>query len=493
MANVLSRQLVSGQSIKKEFVIYSKTDIESQPKACPEQGQHDWPRRRVYIRTYGCQMNERDSEMLAALLQREGYKITARESNADIILVNTCSVREKAEEKAVGKLRLLVIARKKERKHLIIGAVGCMVQRMKDDIFRQIPGLDFALSSSCLASAGKVIKKVAAGCRPLIEVSMGKLNCELNTHCAGKVSAFINILYGCNRHCSYCVVPEVRGKEWSRGAREIIAEAEELVQGGTKEIILLGQSILNYGRTNKVWHGAEKSSHDFREPFPRLLEALNSIGGLKRLRFMSSHPSGCTGELMRAYTELPKVCPHIHLPFQSGSDRILKMMNRGYTSGEYRATVERIRDAIPRIAVTTDVIVGFPSETISDFNMTRAIMAEIGFTNAFIFKYSSRPGTKAAGMADDVSEPEKMRRHKVILEEQNRICRDLNRSLLGHECEVLVKGKSKRNPNRWTGRTDTNIITIFDKEDKSDSCRPGDLISVKINRAEEQTLYGTPC
>ena len=432
-------------------------------------------------------MNERDSEMLAVLLQRSGCKIVDRESNADVILVNTCSVREKAEEKAVGKLRLLVAGRKKTRKNLIIGAVGCMVQRMKDGIFREIPGLDFALSSSRLSSAGDVIREVIAGRGPILDFSAGKLNCELKTHVPGKVSAFINVLYGCNRRCSYCIVPEVRGRERSRVAREIILEAGDLVRNGTREIILLGQSVLTYGRSNDVWQDETKSPKSFQEPFPRLLEALNSIDGLERLRFMSSHPSGCTDELMRVFTELPKVCPHIHLPIQSGSDRILKLMNRGYTVEEYRAAVDRIRRSAPRIAVTTDIIVGFPSESADDFNMTRALMADIGFTNAFIFKYSPRPGTKAAEMEDDVPEAEKMRRNMVVLEEQNRISREMNQSWLGHECEVLVEGRSKRNPKRLAGRTATNIIALFDD---SGGCCPGDLVRIKINRAEEQTLYG---
>jgi len=428
--------------------------------------------------------------MVSALLQRTGFTITHRENNADIILVNTCSVREKAEEKAVGKLRLLVAGRKKGREQLIIGAVGCMVQRMKDDIFRKIPGLDFALGTSRLSTAGDVIQKVLAGREKIIDVMPGRFNCEIKTHIDGKVSAFINVLYGCNRHCSYCVVPEVRGHEWSRKAREIIAEADELVHGGTKEIILLGQSVLTYGRSNEAWQTEQKSPKGFTESFPRLLEALNSIDGLKRVRFMSSHPSGCTDELARAYSELPKVCPHIHLPLQSGSDRILKLMNRGYTTEEYRAAVARIRRLVPHIAVTTDIIVGFPSETRDDFDMTRAVMAEIGFTNAFMFKYSPRPGTRAAEMTDDVPEPEKMRRNQVILEEQNRLALEMNQLLLGRECEVLVTGRSKRNPNRWTGRTDTNIITVFEERD---GVRLGDLIRIKINRAEAQTLYGVAC
>ena len=444
---------------------------------------------KVFLKTYGCQMNERDSEMVSALLQQAGFTITDRENSADIIIVNTCSVREKAEEKAVGKLRLLVAGRQKTRRQLIVGAVGCMVQRMKAEIFRKVPGLDFALGAGRLSAAGDAIKKVIAGQRPIIDVAAGKPACEADTHINGDVSAFINVLYGCNRHCSYCVVPEVRGSEWSRGAREIIAEADKLIQGGTKEITLLGQSILAYGRANEVWQNGEKSKKGFGEPFPRLLEALDSINGLKRLRFMSSHPSGCTKELALCLSELPTVCPHIHLPLQSGSDRILKLMNRGYTTEEYRAAVVRLRRLIPDLAVTTDIIVGFPSETKEDFELTRAFIKDIGFSNAFIFKYSPRPGTLAAGLNDDVSETEKLRRNHVILEEQNRHSLKMNRLLLGRECEVLVEGRSKRNPNRWSGRTDTNILAVFEKPA---GCRPGELVRIKIDRAEPQTLYGTP-
>ena len=447
--------------------------------------------KQVFIRTYGCQMNERDSEMLAALLRREGFGIAARESEAGVVLVNTCSVRAKAEEKALGKLRLLVDARKKGRRPLLVGAVGCMVQRLKDDIFRLVPGLDFAIGTARLAAASGAIQMAASGRRGILELSADGIEPGPGTHFPGRVSAFINILYGCDRRCSYCVVPEVRGTERSIAAREIVAEACELVRGGTKEIILLGQSILSYGRKNDVWAGEKESPGGFNEPFPRLLEALDSIEGLKRLRFMSSHPSGCTEELARAFAELPKVCPHVHLPLQSGSDRILKLMRRGYTFAEYAAAVGRLRAAVPGLALTSDVIVGFPSESEEDFSLTGKALAEMKFTNAFIFKYSPRPGTRAAGLADDVSESEKMRRNKIILEEQNKICLELNRRLAGRECEVLVEGISKRNPGRWTGRTATNIITVFEKSARNGACRPGELVRVKINRAEEQTLYGS--
>lgn len=435
-------------------------------------------------------MNERDSEMMAVMLQRAGFHIIDRESAADIIIVNTCSVRAKAEDKALGKLRLLVAGRKKERKQLVIGAAGCMVQRMKNDILRKVHGLDFAVGTSRLATIGDTIQKVLTGRQRIIDTTTGSPVCKINTHFENKASAFINVLYGCNRHCSYCVVPEVRGNEWSREAHEIIAEAAELARGGTKEITLLGQSILSYGRINQVWQREQKSKRGFVEPFPCLLEALDSINGLKRLRFMSSHPSGCTDELARAYSELPTVCPHIHLPLQSGSDRILKLMKRGYTTEEYRAAITRLRRLVPHIAVTTDFIVGFPSETEEDFNLTCAFIEEIGFSNAFIFKYSPRPDTRAAELNDDVSEAGKIRRNHILLEEQNRRSLKMNQLLLGRECEVLVGGRSKRNPNRWSGRTDTNILAVFEKPA---GCRPGEFVRIKIDRAEAQTLYGTPC
>lgn len=441
---------------------------------------------KIYVKTYGCQMNERDSEMVSALLQEAGFQPAGRESEADIIIVNTCSVRAKAEDKALGKLRLL-IAEKIRRKNLLVGAMGCMAQRMKEDIFRKARGLDFAIGTSRLADAPDIVRRAAENRKPLMDVTSGRLACKADTHLKGKISAFINILYGCNRHCSYCVVPEVRGREWSRPAGDILAEAGQLARNGTREITLLGQSVLSYGRASRVWGEGHKSEKGFGEPVPSLLEALHSIEGLRRLRFTSSHPTGCTEELARACAELPKVCAHIHLPLQSGSDRILKLMNRGYTADEYRRAVERLRKAVPGIAVTTDIIVGYPSETVEDFNMTLALMEEIGFSNSFIFKYNPRPGTRAELSADDVPDAEKMRRNHVLLEVQDRLGLAFNRRLLGHSVEIMVEGKSRRNPDRWSGRTGANIIVIF--EHKA-GIRPGDLINVKIERAEPQTLYG---
>ncbi|MFC1461190.1 tRNA (N6-isopentenyl adenosine(37)-C2)-methylthiotransferase MiaB [Verrucomicrobiota bacterium] len=454
---------------------------------------------KVAIKTYGCQMNERDSEMVGVLLQRQGYALTRSESGADIVIVNTCSVRGKAEEKALGKLGLLV-ASKQNHPGRIVGAVGCMVQRLGHDILRKVRGLDFAVGTHRLWTVPSVVDAVREGHGPIIDVSGADDRSDsalgaprvspesvVNTHEKGVVSAFINVLFGCDRRCTYCVVPEVRGKEWSRPAQDVIKEADTRARNGVKEITLLGQSVMSYGRRNRVWTQDYPSEMGLTEPLPRLLEALNGIRGLARVRFTSGHPSGCTEELVRAMVELPAVCEHVHFPVQSGSDRILERMNRGYVTKDFRAAAARLRAAIPHVAVTTDVIVGFPSETVDDFEMTRAFMEEIGFDNAFVFKYSSRPGTPAAEWADDVSEKEKFRRNHVILDDQNRRSLKLNQAWIGREVEVLVAGKSKRNASRWSGRTRTNKIVVFDALTMHTA---GELVMVTVDRAGEQTLYG---
>ncbi len=442
---------------------------------------------RICIITYGCQMNERDSERLAALLRRQGYQPTSQESAADVVIVNTCSIREKAEQKALGKLRLLIDS-KAARPERIIGAVGCMAQRLGLDILRQVQGLDFAVGTHRLSHLPSLLDLVRNRRCQVVDVQEISDSEDQSCHEPGRVTAFINILFGCNRRCTYCIVPRVRGAEWSRSAQEIIAEARELVSDGVKEITLLGQSIMSYGRSNPVWADDYRSARGFIEPLPRLFEALQEIPGLQRIRFTSGHPSGCTPELVRAMLELPAMCEHLHLPLQSGSDRILQRMNRGYTLADYRQAVQRLRASLPDIAITTDIIVGFPSETMDDFAMTRAALAEIGFDNAFIFKYSSRPGVPASFRLDDVSAEEKLQRNHILLTEQNSYCLTLNQRCLGQRLEVLLEGPSRRNPERWMGRTRTNKIVLLDAEP---DLHAGDLISVMIKQAKMQTLYGS--
>jgi len=440
-----------------------------------------------HIKTYGCQMNERDSEAVSSLLARHGHTLVAGESEANVIIVNTCTVRGKAEDKALGKLGLLV-AEKSDFAGRIVGAMGCVVQRLKGAIFEKVPGLDFAVGTHSLADLPRVLSHVINGGSPVLNVREdGERFDELSGHAGRGISAFVNILLGCNRRCSYCVVPDVRGREWSCSAVNIMDEVRELIGRGGREVTLLGQSVMSYGCTNDVWPKGYVSRRGFSEPLPMLLEAVSEIEGLKRVRFTSGHPSGCTNELARAMAELPEVCEHLHLPVQSGSDRILRMMRRGYITDDYRRAVKRLRAAVPGIAVTTDIIVGFPSETRTDFEMTRHFMEEIGFDNSFIFKYSSRPGTAAEKWDDDVPDGEKMRRNKVLLAEQDRHSLAVNEGVAGTDVEVLVKGVSPRNSSRWFGRTRTNKIVVFRP---IATVRAGDLVNVKICRVTAQTLHG---
>jgi len=432
-------------------------------------------------------MNERDSESVAALLVRCGHVRVANEAGAEILIANTCSVRGKAEDKAIGKLRVLVDG-KKYAQGRIVGVIGCMVQRLQKDLFSKIPGLDFAIGTHRLAQIPAVLASVMSGHAPVLDVADDEPAMELAGHIDGDgVGAFVNILLGCERRCSYCVVPLVRGKEHSRPAESVLREVGELADKGYREVTLLGQSVMSYGRTNSVWPAGYVSKMGFTEPLARLLEAVSAIDGIMRIRFTSGHPSGVTQELVRAMSELPQVCEHLHLPVQSGSDRILKMMRRGYTSDDYRRSVDLLRSKMPGMAFTTDVIVGFPTETMEEFEKTYRLMEEIGFDNSFIFKYSPRPGTSAADLKDDVPAAEKMRRNKVLLELQDRMGLSLNGMLVGHPVDVLVEGVSLRNAERWAGRTRTNKIVIFEPVS---GIKPGDMVKVNIERAKEQTLYG---
>ena len=447
-------------------------------------------RMKFHIRTYGCQMNVRDTESVAVLLERHGYMQAANEADADIIIVNTCSVRGKAEDKALGKLGLMT-AGKKHSPGRIVGAIGCMVERLGKEIFERVPSLDFAVGPEKLSDLPNVLNNVIAGRANTIEAGENQELLdnaeELTGHIQGRTSAFINILFGCNRCCSYCIVPSVRGRERSRAGASVVKEATELALRGVKEVTLLGQSVMSYGVCNDVWPSDHISLGGFNEPLARLLEAVAGIDGIDRIRFTSGHASGCSDELIRAMAEVPKVCKHMHLPIQSGSDRILKMMGRGYSVAEYLNAVERLRSSVDGLAITTDIILGFPTETKEDFQMTVDLMEKIGFDNAFIFKYSTRPGTKAAEWDDDVPYDEKVRWNKVLLEFQDLHGLKINESLIGQSLEVLIEGVSPRNSSRWLGRTSSNKIVVFDPPA---DIKSGDLIDVSIERVMAQTLYG---
>ncbi len=450
------------------------------------------------LHTYGCQMNVRDSETVAALLEAVGHIQVRSEAEADAVIINTCSVRGKAEDKALGKAGLLC-AEKRDRP-LIVGIMGCMAQRLGESIFKTVRGLDFSVGARRYGSVPRLLARVAAGETQVSDLGdAGEVTDPPHVHLDGSHAAFVTILLGCNRRCAYCIVPDVRGPEHSRPAAEIVAEIRELAARGVREVTLLGQSVMNYGRTHAVWPASPAPS-SFSEPFPRLLEAVAAIPGIHRIRFTSGHPSGCTDELVRAVRDIPQICAHLHLPVQSGSDRILARMRRGYTRADYLDAVARLRAARPGFALTSDVIVGFPGETEEDFTATRTLMDEAAFDNAFVFKYSPRPGTPAAALAETVDAAEKMRRNQILLADLDRRGQALNKARIGRTVEVLADGPSLRNASRWSGRTTGNTIVIFEIP-AGRHVTPGDLVSVTLTRATPQTLYGelntpsglTPC
>ena len=439
------------------------------------------------IQTYGCQMNVHDSEAAAALLIAAGHMPVADEVSADLVLVNSCSVRGKAEDKAIGKLRELA-AGKRKHPGRIVGVMGCMAQRLGAELFKRVRGLDFAVGTRSAHHLPQLAATAAAGGGRQLALAGADAAAVPHAHLRGGLSAYVTVLLGCNRRCAYCIVPDVRGPEFSRPPREILAEIAALLASGVREITLLGQSVLNYGRAGDVWTGYPPSPAGFREPFPRLLEAVAALPGIGRVRFTSAHPSGCSSELARAMGTLPPLCAHLHLPVQSGSDRLLGLMRRGYTAAGYEEAVARLRAAVPDCAITSDVIVGFPTETEADFEATRELLRRVGFDNSFIFKYSPRPGTPAAAMADDVPAAEKMRRNRVLLADQDRIGLARNEAWIGRETEVLAEGPSLRNAARWAGRNSQNKIVLF--APRADVAA-GDLARVRITRAKPQTLYGT--
>ena len=435
-------------------------------------------------------MNVRDSEAVEALLVEAGHEKVETEAEAELVVVNSCTVRQKAEEKAVGKVGNLLAEGK------IVGLMGCAVKRMGADVFKRLPKLHFAVGPRRFGLIPHLLERVRAGERRILEVGGDEVPTGMDAHpdvrragTFAAVQSYVTVLLGCDNRCSYCIVPEVRGHEYSRPAREVIAEVRCLAERGVKEVCLLGQSVLRYGVRNKAWDPGEPNPSGLAEAFPRLLWELDKIEGLERIRFTSAHPKGCTDELVRVYRECPKVCRHLHLPVQSGSDRVLLEMGRHYTRAEYLAAVKKLHDFDPEFSVTTDVIVGYPGETEADFEATRSLMEEAGFDNAFVFKYSPRPGTRSAALPDDVPTEEKERRDQVLLADQERRGQLRNERLVGSVREVMVEGPSKRNADRWSGRDSGNRIVVWERGTGNGE-RVGDLVKVRITDAHPQILLG---
>ena len=447
---------------------------------------------KFFIKTYGCQMNERDSEQVAHSLIARGYERADSEQEADVVLLNTCSVRDMADQKALGKMGMLGrIAN--ERPHVVFGFLGCMAQARGASLLKNLPHVDLVVGTQKFhrvadyvddALERKLTRAMDDPRFSIVDVDeeAGSQSTIRHQQLVPKqATAFISIMQGCNMHCTFCIVPQTRGAERSRTIEQILAEVRELVSRGVKEVTLLGQIVNLYGR-----HQFPKIGN--RSPFVQLLDAVHEIEGLQRLRFTSPHPIGFREDLIDAYGRLPKLVDHLHLPVQSGSNRILKAMRRTYTAGKYADLVRQVRDARKRIAITTDIIVGFPGETEDDFNQTRALVEEIKFDNAFVFRYSPRRDTPAAGMADQVDERIKERRNHHLLEIVNESARRINERLVGRTLEVLCEGPSKTNRSRLMGRTGTNKIVLFEGPEEF----VGVLVDVRIERATGFSLYGTP-
>jgi tRNA-2-methylthio-N6-dimethylallyladenosine synthase len=442
----------------------------------------------VFIKTYGCQMNERDSEAVAAQLVAKGYTLAPSEGAADVVLLNTCSVRDFAEQKAINKMKNLIGTARNERRNQVVGFLGCMAQSRGQELVDKLPDVDLVLGTQKFHRAAEYLDEILAGKREKIVDTAAEEKSEatirehiLNGKSAKSVSAFVSIMQGCNQYCTFCIVPYTRGEERSRTIPDIVAECRELVAGGVKEITLLGQIVTSYGKR-------DVPARDGKSAFVQLLEAVHEIEGLQRIRFTSPHPKGYGDDLAGAYARLPKLVESAHIPLQSGSDRILKLMHRGYTREKFLGIIKKLRAAKPGIGITTDIIVGFPGETEEDFAETISLCREVEFDNAYIFKYSERRDTPAAAMPDQVPQEIREERNHRLLETVNAIGKRKYDSFVGRQVQILVEGPSKKNAARFTGRTRCNKIVLFDGSER----HRGELMEVKVTRTGLFTLYGDP-
>jgi tRNA-2-methylthio-N6-dimethylallyladenosine synthase len=428
-----------------------------------------------HIITFGCQMNEHDSERMTGILEARGDASASAIEGADLVILNTCSIREKAEQKfysELGRLKKL----KDERPGLTIAVAGCIAQQEGANILSRAPYVDMIFGPSDIARVSGIFDKKLSQSLPVIDISGdGEYHRKLiPAKRADAVKAWVSIMYGCDNFCTYCVVPYLRGRERSRLPEDIINEVRELALGGYKEVTLLGQNVNSYGK------GLERSAD-----FPTLLNRVNDVDGIERVRFVTSHPRDLSDDLIFAIRDVPKVCESLHLPVQSGSDRILASMNRKYTRTVYREKIERLRDAVPDIALTTDIIVGFPGETEQDHETTMKLLEDVRYDGIFAFKYSKRPGTAALNLSDHVPEKVKEERLAQVLDVQKTITAGKNKSLMGTVQQVLIDGHSKKG-GTLTGRTRGNKVV----NTAGPASRIGFLVQVKITAAGVNSLAG---
>jgi len=473
----------------------------------------------VYLQTYGCQMNERDSEEILGMLGAQGYVVVECEEEADVILLNTCSVRAHAEERAFGKMGLMQKL-KRERPELVLGILGCMAKAQREEVFRRLPQVDLVAGPAEIYDLPDLLAGVAerrqrgglgAGARMLaIDRKVRPLDRRPATdYRAGQVTAFVTIMVGCDKKCAYCIVPTTRGQEVSRPMDEILDEVQQLSRAGYRQVTLLGQNVNSYGKRfpdGSGWVGPGRrrallqlEAHadpvgvppdGVDEPrlvdFPALLRAIDGKTSIDRVRFTTSHPFDAHEELFQAMAECRTVCEFLHLPVQSGSDRVLRAMRRGYTAERYLGQIARLREFLPDVALSTDIIVGFPGETEDDFEATCALMERVRYDSAFVFKYSPRPSTEAAGWPDDVPQPVKERRNQAILALQGRISREKLEAKVGGEVEVLVEERNRR--GQLAGKSRGNTTVVLEGPD----ALIGELVSVRVVRVTGTTMIGEP-
>ncbi len=431
----------------------------------------------VFLETFGCQMNDNDSLRMLAILKDLGYSRTAAPEMADLIIINTCSVRGKAEQKVystIGRFKRL----KREKPSLVIGVAGCVAQQEGERLLKRSPYLDIVFGPQNIHRLEEILSAASLGKERIVATAQSAAIDETEygrIMPASGEKASVSIMRGCDNFCSYCIVPYTRGREVSRGSAEIIREVSELASSGVMEVTLLGQNVNSYGAGGKA-----------DAAFPELLRMVAGIEGIRRVRFITSHPKDISEELIRLFGDEPKLCRHIHLPVQSGSDPVLKRMGRGYTKKEYLSKVSMLRELYPDISVTTDIIVGFPGETEADFDATMDLLNEVRFDNVFSFMYSPRPGTPAAGFAGQTPLDVKSRRLQLLQETQKGITMERSRALVGRRAEVLVEGESKARPEEVSGRTSCNRIVNF----RGAGVPAGTLADVMITDALPNSLRG---
>lgn len=435
--------------------------------------------RKLFIETYGCQMNVADSEVVAAIMKMAGYEVCNTIDEADAVFLNTCSIRDNAEQKILNRLEYFHALRKKKR-GLIVGILGCMAERVKEDLINN-HHVDLVAGPDAYLSLPDLIAQVEAGQKAInVELSTTETYRDVIPAriCGNRVSGFVSIMRGCNNFCHYCIVPYTRGRERSRDMKSILGEVTDLVAKGYKEITLLGQNVNSY---------RFESEDGTIVTFPQLLRTVAKAAPGVRIRFTTSHPKDMSDETLQVIAEEPNVCRHIHLPVQSGSSRILKLMNRKYTREWYLERVEAIRRIIPDCGLSTDIFSGFHSETEEDHELSLSLMRECAYDSAFMFKYSERPGTYASkNLPDDIPEEVKIRRLNEIIELQNQLSAEANQRCIGKTYEVLAEGISKRSHEQLVGRTEQNRVVVFDRGVH----RIGDFVTVRITDASSATLKG---